>query len=117
MKVAVVLFVCFIVGVFCDSKLENVDIEAILKNDRLLMNYHKCLMEGTGCTPEGDTLRKRLPEALETGCAQCSEKETEASKRVSKFLMTEKPELWQQLLDKYDPDKKYRAMYEEKLKQ
>ncbi|KAL3289141.1 hypothetical protein HHI36_003579 [Cryptolaemus montrouzieri] len=116
MKVTVLVLVCFVTVAFCDST-DNVDVEAILKNDRLLMSYHKCLIEGTGCTPQGEELRKRLPEALETGCAQCTEKQKEMGKRVSKFLMTEKPELWNELMEKYDPDKKYRTMYEEKLKE
>lgn len=42
------------------SKYDNVDVDKILKNDRVLTNYIKCLMEEGPCTPEGRELKSKL---------------------------------------------------------
>lgn len=39
------------------SKYDNVDLDQILKNDRLLNNYVKCLLEKGKCTPDGAELK------------------------------------------------------------
>jgi len=40
------------------TKYDNVDIDNILNNDRLLNNYFKCLMETVKCTPEGEEIKR-----------------------------------------------------------
>ncbi|XP_044756981.1 ejaculatory bulb-specific protein 3-like [Coccinella septempunctata] len=106
--------------VHCDildsSKLEKIDFEAIRSNDRLLQNHFNCLIEGKGCTPEADELRKGLPEVMETCCAKCSDKHKEEANKMINFLIEKKPELLKKLLDKYDADRKYRDQCAEKLK-
>lgn len=39
------------------NKYDNVDIDKILNNDRVLTNYIRCLMEEGPCTPEGRELK------------------------------------------------------------
>ena len=39
------------------SKYDNVDVERILQNQRVLSNYIKCLLEEGSCTPEGRELK------------------------------------------------------------
>ncbi|XP_044746257.1 allergen Tha p 1-like [Coccinella septempunctata] len=124
MKITLFLaLTCILAGVFCDdddpfsSKFDNLDVDSILKNDRLLLNYHKCLMSGTGCTPEGENLRKAVPKALEDGCERCTDKQREVAAKVIKFLIEKKPELWKELLEKFDPEKKFRSKYEDRLKE
>lgn len=44
------------------TKYDNVNIDDILNNDRLVTSYFKCLMETGKCTPEGEEIkRKYLP--------------------------------------------------------
>ncbi|KAK9877417.1 hypothetical protein WA026_018530 [Henosepilachna vigintioctopunctata] len=74
-------------------------------------------MTGTGCTPEGDTLRKLLPGALETGCEKCSESQKALGSKALRYLVKEKPKLWEELMDKFDSEKKYRTKYADKLKE
>lgn len=76
-----------IIGVYGqNSKLENFDIEMILKNDRILNNYLKCLLDKGPCTNEGRELRKALPETLETNCAKCSDKQRRQTRKVVFYL-------------------------------
>lgn len=41
------------------AKYDNVDVEEILRSDRLLKNYFNCLMEEGPCTPDGLELRSK----------------------------------------------------------
>lgn len=42
------------------TKYDNVDVETVLKNDRVLGNYIKCLMDEGPCTAEGRDLKSEL---------------------------------------------------------
>lgn len=58
---------CALVALFaianCDdtysSKFENIDIDGLIKNERLLQNHYNCLLEGKGCTPEAEELKSK----------------------------------------------------------
>ena len=53
------------------TKYDGVNLDEILKSDRLLNNYFKCLMETGKCTPDGNELKRTLPDALRTDCGKC----------------------------------------------
>lgn len=53
------------------TKYDGVNLEEILKSDRLLNNYFKCLMDTGKCTPDGNELKRTLPDALRTECSKC----------------------------------------------
>lgn len=42
------------------TKFGNINLDEVLKNERLLNAYYKCLLDGTGCTPEGEELRSKF---------------------------------------------------------
>ncbi|XP_043603861.1 ejaculatory bulb-specific protein 3-like [Bombus pyrosoma] len=98
------------------QKLDNINVDEILKNDRLFNNYYKCLLDEVRCTAEGNEIKKILPEALATDCQKCTEKQAENVKKIIYFLITEKPQLWDHFMDKFDPENKYRYKYEEQVK-
>lgn len=98
------------------TKFDNINVREILHNDRLLANYANCLLDKGRCTPEGAELKKSLPDALETGCSKCSPKQREFAEEAMKFLSNNKKEIWEQLVAKYDPEKKYRSRFEQEAK-
>jgi len=53
-----------------------------------------------------------LPDALETDCSKCSEKQKSSSTKVIHFLIDNKKEDWEKLEAKYDPSGAYRIKYE-----
>ena len=55
-----------------------------------------------------------LPDALETDCSKCSEKQKSTSTKVIHFLIDNKKEEWEKLEAKYDPTGAYRIRYEAK---
>lgn len=72
-----IIAVCVIFGVVnaqapkYTTKYDGVNLDEILKSDRLLNNYFKCLMETGKCTPDGNELKRTLPDALKTECSKC----------------------------------------------
>nr|WMS58736.1 chemosensory protein gene 5 [Neotoxoptera formosana] len=98
------------------TKYDNVNIDDILSNDRLVTSYFKCLMETGKCTPEGEEIKRWLPEAIDNKCADCSEKQKIGSEKVIKFLFEKKNDMWKQLEQKYDPQGLYKQRYMEDAK-
>ncbi|EDV36290.1 uncharacterized protein Dana_GF12892 [Drosophila ananassae] len=100
------------------TKYDNIDVDEILKSDRLFTNYFKCLIDAGKCTPEGRELKKSLPDALKTECSKCSEKQRENTDKVIRFIIDNKPEEWKQLQAKFDPEdiyvKRYRSQAAER---
>nr|AXF54072.1 chemosensory protein 4 [Dendroctonus armandi] len=98
------------------SKYDNVDVDKILKNDRVLTNYIKCLMEEGPCTPEGRELKKTLPDALASACSKCNDKQKSTTEKVIRHLQTRRAKDWDRLSKKYDPEGVYKQKYEAELK-
>ncbi|KXJ74796.1 ejaculatory bulb-specific protein 3-like [Aedes albopictus] len=117
MKIFVVAFALFAVAAArpqedkYTTKYDSIDIDEILKSDRLFKNYYNCLLDTGACTPEGNELKRVLPDALENNCSKCSENQKMSSTKIIKFLTENKPEEWVALKAKYDPDNKYVEKY------
>lgn len=75
-KIPVLLLVCFgvIALVACDDKYttkwDNIDIDSILKSDRLLENYFNCLLDKGRCTPDGAELKSKYIEKVKKNFLQ-----------------------------------------------
>ncbi|KAI5711231.1 hypothetical protein M8J76_008608 [Diaphorina citri] len=93
------------------TKYDNINLEEIIHNDRLLNNYYECLIGTGNCTPDGAELKRLLPDALENECKACSEKQKEGSEVMIKYLIDNKPEMWAELEKKYDSTGSYRKKY------
>ncbi|XP_060528986.1 ejaculatory bulb-specific protein 3-like [Cylas formicarius] len=98
------------------TKYDNIDINEIIHNERLLKRYVYCLLETGSCTPDGLELKKNMPDAIATNCSKCSEKQKEGSETIIRYLIDNKPEYWSQLQDKYDPSGSYKKRYLESKK-
>lgn len=59
-----ILLITLIVYVYGEdrytSKYDNVDLDEILQNKRLLKNYVNCLLEKGNCTPDGAELKSKF---------------------------------------------------------
>ncbi|XP_030386656.1 putative odorant-binding protein A10 [Scaptodrosophila lebanonensis] len=95
-----------------DNKFDNVDLDEILAQERLLNNYIKCL-EGNGpCTPDAKMLKDILPDAIQTDCVKCTEKQKYGAEKVTRHLIDHRPADWERLEKIYDPQGTYRIKYE-----
>lgn len=93
------------------TKYDNIDIDQILKSDRLFNNYYKCLLDQGKCTPDGRELKRVLPDALQTNCSKCSDRQRQGTDRVVRYLIDNKPDQWEVLRKKYDPNNVYANKY------
>nr|AIX97069.1 chemosensory protein 1 [Dastarcus helophoroides] len=98
------------------TKYDNIDLEEIVTNDRLLKNYVYCLLDKGPCTSDGQELKRNMPDAIKTDCAKCSEKQRTGSEYIMKYLIDHKPEYWMPLEEKYDPEGSYKKKYLESKK-
>ncbi|GJQ66513.1 putative insect pheromone-binding family, A10/OS-D [Trypoxylus dichotomus] len=95
------------------TKYDGVDLDEILKNERLLQGYCNCLLDKGPCSEDGSALKRVLPEALETDCTKCSEKQREGSRKVLRHLIKNKKDCFDPLEEKYDPKGEYRKRYKD----
>nr|QRI42714.1 chemosensory protein 19 [Agrilus planipennis] len=93
------------------TRFDSIDVDGILKSDRLLRNYANCVLDKGPCTREGQELRKLIPDALQTECTKCSEIQKKQAGKVMAFVQLKHPDIWNAILDKYDPEKTFRKKY------
>ncbi|CAH2089572.1 unnamed protein product [Euphydryas editha] len=98
------------------DKYDNIDLDEILSNRRLLIPYIKCILDEGRCSPEGKELKSHIQEALENYCGKCTDAQKKGTRVVISHFINNEPDFWNQLTTKYDPQKKYVAKYEEQLK-
>lgn len=94
------------------TRFDHVDIDHILNNKRLVMYYAACLLDKGPCPPQGAEFKKILPEALESNCARCTEKQKFVTFRSIKRLKKEYPKIWSQLSAVWDPNDIYVSRFE-----
>ena len=99
------------------DKYDNIDIKEILENKRLLQAYVDCVLDKGKCTNEGKELKDHLKEALETGCEKCTEAQKNGTHTVIQHLIKNEPDMWKELVAKFDPSGKYRKKYEDLAKE
>ncbi|KAI4483535.1 hypothetical protein M0804_007795 [Polistes exclamans] len=52
-----------------------------------------------------------LPDALANGCSKCSEKQKAGSEKVIRYLINQRPKLWEKLSKKYDPTGEFQKKF------
>ncbi|XP_045460029.1 ejaculatory bulb-specific protein 3-like [Harmonia axyridis] len=121
MKYAVVIFVFF--GLVClsrpatyEDKYDKIDLDAIIKNERLFKTYVNCLLDKGPCRPDGLELKNNLLDALQTDCQKCTTAQKDGSRKIIRHLIQNKREWWNELEAKYDPKKVYVTKYAVELK-
>ncbi|XP_075981786.1 allergen Tha p 1-like [Anticarsia gemmatalis] len=101
---------------FYTDKYDNVNLDEILSNKRLLGPYIKCALDQGKCAPDAKELKSHIKEALENYCAKCTKAQQDGTRRVIGHLINNEPESWKLLTAKYDKDGRYVAKYETELR-
>ncbi|XP_063366510.1 ejaculatory bulb-specific protein 3-like isoform X3 [Cydia amplana] len=94
------------------DKYDNIDLDEILDNKRLLQAYVNCILDKGKCTPEGKELKDTIKDAMTTACEKCTEQQRKGARKVVKHLKENEPEYWTQMKARYDPGDKYQESYE-----
>ncbi|KYN04432.1 PREDICTED: ejaculatory bulb-specific protein 3-like [Cyphomyrmex costatus] len=94
---------------------DNIDVDAIINSDRLLNQYVNCILDKGTCTADGRSFRNILPDIIVTSCEKCSEKQKYTARKIINYLKENKPNIWTEFLEMYDPDKERTASLEQFL--
>ncbi|VVC97647.1 allergen Tha p 1-like [Leptidea sinapis] len=117
----VLIILCCVVGAIIaeeySSKYDNINVQEIIDNKRLLESYAHCVLDKGKCTPEGKELKEHIIDALETGCSKCTEKQKSGTELVITHLVNNERAIWEEACAKYDPEGKYKAKYEDLAKE
>ncbi|XP_013162806.1 PREDICTED: ejaculatory bulb-specific protein 3-like isoform X3 [Papilio xuthus] len=97
------------------NRYDNFNADSIIQNERILLAYYKCVMEKGPCTKDGKNFKQKLPEALATNCAKCTDKQKQMGKVLVKQVKKAHPELWDELKNLYDPQGKYQKEFQQFL--
>ncbi|XP_048523663.1 ejaculatory bulb-specific protein 3 [Dendroctonus ponderosae] len=98
------------------TKYDNIDLDAIIRNDRLLRNYIDCVLGKKKCTKDGEELKVHLPDALQSDCSKCSEAQRNGSRKIITHLLKNKRGWFNELQAKYDPAGNYLSKYSDELR-
>ncbi|CAG4947250.1 unnamed protein product [Colias eurytheme] len=94
------------------DRYDDMDVDEILQNRRLVTSYIKCVMDKGRCTPEGIEIKVHVKDAMQTGCEKCTDKQKKGARKVVKFIRENEKDAWKELLQKYDPKDEYKEIYE-----
>ncbi|KAI9559956.1 chemosensory protein 2 [Daphnia sinensis] len=81
--------------------LENVDVDNVLKNEKLVRRYIDCTLDRGRCEQNGRDLKAMLPRVLNEGCRGCTPKQVENSNRIINFMKTNHAADWAAIETKY----------------
>ncbi|XP_050681480.1 allergen Tha p 1-like [Leptidea sinapis] len=120
-SLAIVCFVALFAFVSARPELytdryDNVDLDEILSNRRLLIPYVKCILDQGKCSPDGKELKSHIKEALEENCGKCTDTQKKGTRRVIGHFINNESDYWNQLKAKYDPKNQYSVKYEQELR-
>lgn len=93
------------------SKYDDIDVDAILYNERLFTSYANCLLDKGKCTEEGRVLKEVIPDALLHACERCSPRQKPSIEKVIRFLVKDHHDVFNMLTAKYDPNGTYKQNY------
>nr|XP_018897274.1 PREDICTED: ejaculatory bulb-specific protein 3-like [Bemisia tabaci] len=85
------------------KRMEAVDVEKVLNNDRILTNYLKCFLNKGPCTSEAKNVKKFIALLVESRCVECDPKQRKIIKKSMQVVKTKKPREYQELIKLYDP--------------
>ncbi|XP_058799873.1 uncharacterized protein LOC131669181 [Phymastichus coffea] len=112
-KVLLLLALCALVTIthadeeIYSNKYDFVDVDSILKNDRLRNQYYECFQDIAPClTPDAKFFKDKIPEALVTKCRKCTDRQKYMFERIVTYYTENEPDKWalviSNLIKKYE---------------
>ncbi|XP_066905171.1 ejaculatory bulb-specific protein 3-like [Halyomorpha halys] len=79
------------------ARLQVIDVERILNNNRIINKYLKCMLRQGVCPPEARDFRRVLPKLIKHLCEKCTDRQRTALKQIFTFVRTKFPKEWEQM--------------------
>ncbi|RZF45593.1 hypothetical protein LSTR_LSTR015768 [Laodelphax striatellus] len=90
---------------------DHINVDEILKNDRLFNRYFTCLTKKEAGNYDGKLLAATIPDALATSCAKCSDKQRKTAEQVIQYLYFNTRDKFDELAAIYDPEGVFRENF------
>ncbi|KAL0101466.1 hypothetical protein PUN28_018948 [Cardiocondyla obscurior] len=95
LTIIAVTLACVLAEETYSTRYDNVDIDGVLSNEKLRMQYYNCFMDTAPCkTADAKFFKGVIGEALQTQCKKCSEKQKALLDRMADWYTKNKPEQW-----------------------
>ncbi|CAH0713327.1 unnamed protein product, partial [Brenthis ino] len=94
------------------DRFDDIDVEEIVSNKRLLTSYLKCVLDKGRCTSEGKEVKLHLKDAMVTGCSKCTPTQRKKARTVVSHVREHEKDYWEEMKKKYDPNNSYKETYE-----
>ncbi|KAK4885679.1 hypothetical protein RN001_001950 [Aquatica leii] len=98
------------------DEFDNIDIDEILSNKRLVDNYLYCIKTGKKCTPDGLKARELIPDALKSKCVNCSQSQKDKAEKILEWAIQNRAKDFLEIEQIFDPQHNFRKEYEVELK-
>nr|AXY87875.1 chemosensory protein 6 [Subpsaltria yangi]AXY87877.1 chemosensory protein 8 [Subpsaltria yangi] len=86
------------------QRLETIDVDKILGNNRILTNYIRCFLNEGACSPEARDFKRLIPKLASTACGDCTENQRSIVKKIFMHMINNRPDDWRMLQQTYDPE-------------
>lgn len=86
------------------QRLETIDVDKILGNNRILTNYIRCFLNEGACSPEARDFKRLIPTLASTACGDCTENQRLIIKKIFRHMIDNRPDDWRMLQQTYDPE-------------
>ncbi|KAK0181341.1 hypothetical protein PV327_003633 [Microctonus hyperodae] len=83
------------------DKYDNVDVDAIITDDKLRISYYNCFMDRGPCTEDAEYFKGNMPEAIATQCIKCTEWQKTAFDKIAAWYAENDEPAWNEFVDKY----------------
>nr|QCX43081.1 chemosensory protein csp1 [Helopeltis theivora] len=94
------------------DRFDNLNVDEIIANRRLLVPYLKCVLDKGRCTAEGKELKLHVQDAMQTACKKCTDKQKSGARKVVNHIRDNEPIYWEELTNKFDPKGEFKPIYE-----
>ncbi|XP_012522579.2 ejaculatory bulb-specific protein 3 [Monomorium pharaonis] len=83
------------------DKYDDIDVMSILENEQIFNKIYGCFMDTFPCETEAGKFFKGIfPEAVQTNCKKCTEKQKNNLNLAADWMTKNKPNEWQALVAK-----------------
>ncbi|XP_059060892.1 allergen Tha p 1-like [Achroia grisella] len=86
------------------SRHDNMDIETLVRNPKYMKMSVDCYLDKNRCQRTTGTLKRAIPEIVQTSCAKCTPTQKHILRRYIEELKKQLPGDYQAFRNKYDPN-------------
>ncbi|VVC24358.1 Insect odorant-binding protein A10/Ejaculatory bulb-specific protein 3 [Cinara cedri] len=97
------------------ATMDNIDLDQLLNNTRLMTSHIKCLLDEGPCTAQTKESKKLLPTLIKDSCSSCTKEQKKRMKKMIDTVKTLRPNDYKRLSKFFDPEGKHEQKFLDNL--